>query len=407
MGSPRRADGTFVTPTLPFTALSPVDVFAVEDTTAQLTWRGLPAGPLTLTIDHADSSQTVQLGDAAIAGAADITGLRPGSSTLIDVAVAGRHITQRLATTLPGLADEPLAKIATISDLHLGENGFGLVRRLREPNGREPYALRCARAAVDEAQQWGADLLVIKGDITDQGLPHEWDLFDELLAGVSIPVAAVPGNHDTASKRSSLDATSELRRRGLCPEPVHTVELGVARVVLADSTVPGRGFGRLGRWAEELGAAADTDQPVFVFTHHHFEDRPYPWFWPLGVQHFDGRRLLDRLFEANPDVVISSGHTHRNRARRHATGLVTEVSSTKDFPGVWAGYSIHADGVRQVVRRVAEPSCVAWNDRTHAVVGGVWGRWSPGRLSDRCINHSWTRAMSSRQTTAGHLTVGR
>lgn len=387
----RRADGTLVSPTLPFTGLSPIDVFAVEHDTAQFAWRGLPSGPLQLVVHHRTGDTTVDLGEASDVGAAEVGGFAPGTATAVDVIVGGRSIAQRVVTTLDAIGADPTAKIATISDLHLGEDGFGLVRRLREPRGTEPYALRCARAAVCEAQAWGAELLVIKGDITELGMPDEWEMFDELLADVQIPVVAIPGNHDTFEKRGSLDATTELQRRSLFPAPVHSSDVGGARVVMADSTVPGHSFGRLGRWRPELTAAVDTDQPVLLFTHHHLEDKRYPWFWPLGVQKFDTTALLDALFDANPDLVISSGHTHRNRVRRHRTGLVTEVSATKDYPGVWAGYTVFPGGVRQVVRRIAEPTCLAWNDRTHAVVGGIWGRWSPGRIGDRSVNHEWTR----------------
>ncbi|MFQ5558939.1 MAG: hypothetical protein ACE5GB_15715, partial [Acidimicrobiales bacterium] len=64
--------------------------------------------------------------------------------------------------------------------------------------------------------------------------------------------------------------------------------------------------------------------------------------------------------------------------------------STKDHPGVWAGYEIHAEGVHQTVRRVAEPACLEWTERTAAVVGGIWGRWAPGELGDRSVTHRWT-----------------
>ncbi len=131
-----------------------------------------------------------------------------------------------------------------------------------------------------------------------------------------------------------------------------------------------------------------------VFTHHHFENQILPWFWPLGVQRYDSLPVLDELLAVNPDLVVSSGHTHRNRIRRHGTALVTEVSSPKDFPGVWAGYSIHPDGVRQTVRRVADPDCISWNDRTHAAVAGIWGKWSPGGLRHRSHTHHWVGASS-------------
>ncbi len=381
-----------MTPTLPFTGLSPVDVFAVEDTVAQFTWRGLPDGPLRLAVHHTRGTQMIELGEAGTPGAADVDGFAAGTATNVDVDVGGRPITRCVVTTLPALDGPPTTKIATISDLHLGEKGFGLIRRLREPKSIEPYALRCAKAAVREAQAWGAELLVIKGDITELGMPAEWELFDELLANIHIPILAVPGNHDTFAKPDSLDATEELQRRGLFPEPVHTTEVSGATIVMADSTVPGHGFGRLGRWTTQLTDAVDCNQPVLLFTHHHLETRTYPHFWPLGVQKFDATDLLRLLFQTNPDLVISSGHTHRNRARRHETGLITEVSATKDYPGVWAGYTIHASGVRQAVRRVAEPTCLQWNDRTHAVVGGIWGRWSPGRIDDRSRCHEWTRS---------------
>ena len=88
---------------------------------------------------------------------------------------------------------------------------------------------------------------------------------------------------------------------------------------------------------------------------------------------------------------MSSGHTHRNRIRRHRTAVLTEVGSPKDHPGVWAGYELGSDGVRQTTRRISRSDCISWTERTRAIVGGVWGRWSPGLLQDRCITHEWSR----------------
>ncbi len=380
--------------TLPFTAPPTVEVFAVEDTVAQIIWRRLPDGELSVLAHHRSGPVEHRLGQASEPGAVDIDGFEPDSTTDVDVLVDGRLLSTHQVATAPTIDDGPVTKIATISDLHLGEEGFGLVRQLRESRDVVPYPLRCALAAVREAEAWGAELLVIKGDITELGKAPEWELFDALLSATSIPVAAVPGNHDTIAKRDSLDATEELQHRGLFPEPVHAVDLPNARVVLADSTVRKHSWGRLARHRTELLDAVSVDTPALLFTHHHLEDRAYPWFWPLGVQRFDNGALVADLAAANPDLLISSGHTHRTRVRVESGVAITEVGSTKDGPGVWAGYAIHASGVRQVVRRVAEPSCVSWTDRTHAVVGGIWGRWSPGRLADRSLTHSWPSGRS-------------
>lgn len=372
-------------PTLPTTQLPPVDVFAVEHDAAQLTWRRLPEGHLSALVGDDEHD----LGPAGEPGAADLRGLQPGTTHAVDVLVDGRVTAQTSVRTLPP-ASVSATRIATISDLHFGETGFGLVKQIRD-HGPDPYPLRCARSAARDAVEWGAELLVIKGDITCHGRPEEWEMFDEFLADVPIPIMAIPGNHDVSGQMGSLDATAELQRRSVFPQPVSTYDINGFRIVAVDSTVPGHSWGRIGRWRDEIREAVDTDRPSIVFTHHHFEDRAVPWFWPLGVRYREGTKLVDSLLEANPDVFFSAGHTHRNRTRRHGAAVITEVSSTKDYPGVWAGYVLSGTDIRQVVRRVSDPDSLRWTDRTHAAVGGIWGRWSVGPLHHRSFAHEWTR----------------
>jgi 3',5'-cyclic-AMP phosphodiesterase len=93
--------------------------------------------------------------------------------------------------------------------------------------------------------------------------------------------------------------------------------------------------------------------------------------------------------EANPATFVTAGHSHRHRARSWNGIPITDVGSTKDHPGVWGAYTVHADGIRQSVRRISEPGVIAWTERTADVLFGQWGRWSPGRLHDRCITHRW------------------
>jgi hypothetical protein len=42
-----------------------------------------------------------------------------------------------------------------------------------------------------------------------------------------------------------------------------------------------------------------------------------------------------------------------------------------------------------VVRRVAEPSAIAWTERSGRAIGGLWRWWSPGLRSHRCFSHAW------------------
>lgn len=374
--------------TFPFTRLDSIEVFATEDRVAQLVWRNLPDGIVGAIV----KGRPQILGEGGRPGAAEVRGLDPDSHNSVDITLDGRVIARRIISTTRSLEGPALSRIATISDLHLGETGFGLVKEMREKAGpTKGYPLRCALAAAREAEEWGADALVIKGDITELGMPEHWALFDEFLSEISIPVIAIPGNHDTFGKPGSIDATEALQSRGLFDSPIQIRDLPGLRVVAADTTTPRHTWGRIRHLSDELERAVDISEPTLLLLHHHLETHPYPRIWPLGTPKRQARDVLDRLATANPDLLVSSGHTHRNRARRHGSAVITEVSATKDHPGVWAGYVAHPNGIRQVTRRVAEPSCIEWNDRTHAAVGGAWGKWSPGRLGDRSFVHEWTR----------------
>jgi hypothetical protein len=95
---------------------------------------------------------------------------------------------------------------------------------------------------------------------------------------------------------------------------------------------------------------------------------------------------LDR---AAPGALLTAGHSHRHRRRTHRSVTITEVGSPKDYPGTWGGYVIHEGGIRQVVRRIADPTCIAWTEYTRRAALGVWGRWSPGQLDARNFSHVW------------------
>jgi hypothetical protein len=123
--------------------------------------------------------------------------------------------------------------------------------------------------------------------------------------------------------------------------------------------------------------------------HHPPSRLPIPTHYPPSIRWRDTTRLVQQVAAVNRATLMVAGHTHRNR--RYVVGglTVAEVGSTKDYPGQWAGYSVYEGGIRQVVFRVAEPSAIAWTETTRRALGGIWGWWSPGRLSDRCWTLDW------------------
>src|SRR5205085_3367589 len=218
----------------------------------------------------------------------------------------------------------------------------------------------------------------------------QFDTVGRLLASLPVPVETVPGNHDRWAWSADMwDAMADhgiiMKREPWCRD------LPGIRLVMGLSAVPVRKWGAID--AEQRAAlvalAGSAPGPAFVALHHYPQRFNRPNVYPPGIAARDARPLLDELGAANPAVVVSSGHTHRNRRHFHGRVVVTEIGSTKDYPGGWAGYAVHEGGIRQVVRRVARPDCIAWTERTRWALGCIWGEWSPGPRSHRCFTHAW------------------
>jgi 3',5'-cyclic-AMP phosphodiesterase len=358
----------------------------VEPTALQLTWVAVTPGPLRVRVgDHellADS-------DGGPGGLV-IDGVAPATTHRIDVESTDGVWSFTARTPSPPLGEE-LFRLATVSDIHIGLDHFGLSGRMRERDPADPpHAYRCGAAALAEAEAWGAEYLVVKGDLVERSRPEEWEVADRLLAATGLPTAFVPGNHEVKSGRP-MDAPSPLPESGveIVDHVAHHDVPGV-RIILVNCTVEGRGHGAVEHLIDDVAdVAASTDLPVLVAMHQHPQRFELPWFWPPGIPGREGRRFLDAVGRANPRALVTSGHTHRNRAHRRGPVLHTEVASTKDFPGVWAGYTVHEGGVAQTVRRTLAPEAMGWTEYSRRAVLGVWGWWAMGSLPDRCLVVNW------------------
>ena len=301
------------------------------------------------------------------------TGLAPDTDYELE-AVAFR--------TLPRPGGELLARVATVNDTHFGEVECGLIEGLEmgpilrtEPD-EPPYPELMNRAAVDEIQAADVDVVVAKGDLTTFGAQAELDAFLACYGRLGDRLRYVRGNHD----------------KDLFPGADFTVDVPGLRVAVLDTVVVGRASGMVSPdqadWLDTV--AAESDRPVLVMGHHHCWDPASRSREPtyFGIHPDGSERLVDVVARRSGILGYTAGHTHRNRVRRFAaTGPVpwVEVSSVKDFPGVWAEYRVYEGGVLQVVRRVSSPEALGWTDRTRAMFGGFYPQYSFGRLEDRCF----------------------
>ena len=199
----------------------------------------------------------------------------------------------------------------------------------------------------------------------------------------------LPGNHDGGNIHRH-DAATTLAAHGLClVEDVAVVDRPGVRIIGVDTRTTTQAGTVQARTPAVTAAAAGAPGGALVLLHHQLTTTPVTTYPPPGVPAGEARRFLDEMAAAQPRAVVTSGHTHRHRARRHGPLLVTEVGSPKDYPGTWAGYLVYEGGIVQTVRRVMAPEAIRWTQRTARMFGGAWGRWSPGRLDDRCVSQTW------------------
>jgi len=366
-----------------------LEVFGVGTTWVQVTWSAL--GPGRVELRAADAVVAVDADGGP--GSALLEGLAPGTGHVVEVRGPGVPDGDRRlpCRTLPAPGGSLLHRIATVSDVHLGSHATGYLRTIAEkPEPPVPHPERCARAALAEARAWGADELVVKGDLVDRSTPESWAVAADVLGTLGVPVSLVPGNHEWA-RWGDGDPVGTAAAHGL----VLTSHVGHhdrpgLRVVLVDSAVIGQDAGRVDHVAEEVAdLAAGAGHPVLVAMHHQPTRWAAPTYPPAGIPGPEARPFLDALAAANPHSFVTAGHTHRHRRRHHGPVTITEVGSTKDFPGTWAAYEVFEGGIVQSVRRIAEPSCIRWTDHTRRAALWAWQAWAPGRLDDRCFTRSW------------------
>jgi 3',5'-cyclic-AMP phosphodiesterase len=419
----------------------PIRVFAVDDCSVQLTWAASPADglridvggvvvqpapspPAELVLDAGGVSAGLEktAGEGFVGtwarryrsgrrvldpgwpggpGAALIDGLAPATSYTVFASAAGvpAFPAARVRTLTPP-SGRLLYKFATVSDVHIGERVFGVLYRIHDaeekpaggPGGSSmPYPVRALAAAIEEAAGWGAGLLVVKGDLTNKTTPAEVRDVAGLLAASPVPVEVILGNHDN---NFGVDARAILERQGL---PVswqpRAHDVPGLRLVLM-STASGNPRLHRGELPPDMSRkiadlVSGAPGPAWVALHHPYEKHRFRTVYPPGLPFDEGRQFLDALVATKRDTFVTFGHRHRNRRYDYGPLVITEVGSTKDYPGVWAGYKVYEGGLLQVVRRTSLPDVISWTEATRRAMNGQWRRWAPGRVRARCFTVDW------------------
>jgi Icc protein len=105
------------------------------------------------------------------------------------------------------------------------------------------------------------DLVILTGDVVDEGTPAEYTVAREILSQLQMPFLVIPGNHDEREAfRESFSDHDYLPKTGA----LHFVSggYGPVRIVALDVTLPGLHHGLVDEVAIHIGAGERTGWPM-------------------------------------------------------------------------------------------------------------------------------------------------
>ena len=182
--------------------------------------------------------------------------------------------------------------IAQISDVHVGG---------------ARYHEDLLRTAIEEINAAEPDIVVVAGDLTDEGYPDQYPEAQRELGAIDCEhVVLVPGNHDARNvgylRFEDTFGTRDRRLR------LQVDELEIA-LVAVDTSKPDLDEGEVGRehygWIED-GFTGEADLRLFV-CHHHL--MPVPGTGRERNQVLDAGDVISLLRQLSVDLVLS-GHRH-------------------------------------------------------------------------------------------------
>ncbi len=213
--------------------------------------------------------------------------------------------------------------IAHLSDPHLRPRG-ALYKGVADSNTMFAAAVSQLNSMFPRP-----DLVILSGDLVDEGTQTEYAVARDLLAGIVQPLLLIPGNHDDRENlRQTFADHAYLPKAG----PMHFVadQHGPVRVIGLDVTVPGQHHGDIDDdvvgWLENA-LAREPERPTMIMMHQ-------PPF-ESGIPYIDaylcrrGNRLAATLARFPAVERVVCGHIHRfMQLRFGGTMLCTAPSTT-------------------------------------------------------------------------------
>jgi 3',5'-cyclic AMP phosphodiesterase CpdA len=323
-------------------------------------------------------------------------------------------------TTLAPPPGKHVVDVALLTDLHVGETCSGSMLGVGGvafpsctvfpgyPNGSDRHGERMLAGAAAQIRALAPQMVIVLGDLTNNGAYTDMQTVKGLLDGMGLPYAVLRGNHDRPAQGgtgeadscgSAKDCFSTVFRPNnqVRIQPVAVETRGV-RFLLLDASDPS-GNGNLTDATQQAWTSAELaahpKSRTFILTHepagvYSNDTTLIPDF---GMHPSNGGSWLHDIVTANPQVTATiAGHTHRNLlGYDDATGRTPwlEVGANKEYASGFSVLRIYEGGfVREYHRTDCAPGddfCREWTSLTRAQQFGKQFSYMLGQLHARAF----------------------
>jgi 3',5'-cyclic AMP phosphodiesterase CpdA len=212
--------------------------------------------------------------------------------------------------------------IAHLSDPHLRPKGV-LYQGLVDSNAMFEDAIRHLNSLSPRP-----DVVIMSGDLVDEGSPEEYAFARGLLAEIREPLLMIPGNHDKQEAfRQSFPEHNYWPPSGQLNFVAS--DFGPVRIVGLDITVPGLHHGDMDDAAVawlDAALAREPERPTIIMMHQHPFESGIPYIDKYDCR--QGQRLAEVVSRYPAVERILCGHIHRHMQMQFAGTLLCTAPST-------------------------------------------------------------------------------
>jgi len=212
-------------------------------------------------------------------------------------------------------------RIVQISDCHISADPHALYR---EQSADENLA-----GVVQAAMQWKPRLIMVTGDVSEDGSRESYERSSELLARTGAEVMVLPGNHD------DVELMSRYFSAGPWNGP-YTRQLESWQLLMLDSTVPGQVSGSLSpRKLDQLRHALNGKNELYSLVALHHQPIPVGGPW-IDRYRLESPQQFFEVIDQAPNVrCIAWGHVHQDfsKQRKGCSLLGAPSSVANSLPG--------------------------------------------------------------------------